>query len=114
MKIIITGKNIELTEAIKSFVNSKIGLISKFLSQKEYDLAEVRVEVGLQSKHHKSGQIYYAEANLKLGRNLFRGQAEDFDLYVAVDKVRNELESQVKKIREKTRQSSRKARQNKK
>jgi len=41
MNIQITGKNIELTEAIKNYVNEKIGSLSKFHDK----IMEARVEV---------------------------------------------------------------------
>lgn len=99
MKIILHAKNIELTSAIKSFVDKKIGSLSRFLKDSKSDLIETRVEVGRPSRRHKSGPVFYAEANLKTGGKLFRASEERSDLYAAIDRVRDELEIQIKKFK---------------
>jgi putative sigma-54 modulation protein len=101
MKIILHGINIELTPAIKSYVDQKIGVIEKLFPKTPNDLIEARVEVGKPSRHHHSGQVYYAELNLKVGGKLIRGNIEDYDLYVAIDKVRDEVERQILKFKQK-------------
>jgi len=100
----------ELTPAITAFVEEKIGMLSKFLNEPRGDLIEARVEVGKPSKHHKSGPVFYAEVNLKVGGKLIRANEENFDLYVAIDKVRDEVESQIKKFKEKSTDLERKNR----
>lgn len=96
MRFIIHTVNIELTPAIRTFVEEKVGSLSRFLKN---DLAEARIEIGKPSKHHRSGPIFYAEVNLKIGKKLLRAQAEHFDLYVAIDQVRDEAERQIKKFK---------------
>jgi putative sigma-54 modulation protein len=107
MKIIIRGTNIDLTPSIKAFVEEKVGSIGKFVSPSDSGLAEARVEVGKPSQHHKTGVIFYAEINLKIGGQLFRGVAEHADLYTAIDFARNEVEEQIKKEKRKVRDSHR-------
>ncbi len=107
MKIIIRGVNIDLTPSIRAFVEEKVGSVEKFLNALDYGLAEARVEVGKPSEHHRTGFIYYAEINLKVGSKLFRGVAEHADLHTAVDFARNEIEEQIKKDRTKIRDSHR-------
>jgi ribosomal subunit interface protein len=104
MKLILYAKNIGLTSSIRVFVEGKIGSISKFLKPAESNLAEARVEVGKPSRHHKSGFVYYAEVNLKIGRRLFRAVAEHLDLRAAVDSVRGEIERQIKEHKGKSRE----------
>jgi len=112
MKIILHGKNIELTPAIRDYVDEKIGSIAKFLSEPSHsldecegepndDLIEARVEVSKPSKHHLEGKVFYAEVNLKMGKNLMRATFEHDNLYVAIDRVRDEIERQIKKFKEK-------------
>lgn len=98
MQIDVYAKNIELTPAIRSFVEEKVGSLARFLEGSSENL-QARVEVGKPSRHHKSGQVFYAEINLKIGGHLLRAQAEHFDLYVAVDQVRDEAERQIKKFK---------------
>jgi putative sigma-54 modulation protein len=100
MKIIIHAKNIELTPAIKSYVDEKVGSLSKFLPVHD-DVIETRVEVGKPSLHHREGPVFYAEVNLLVGGKLIRANEKNFDLYAAIDKVRDEVEAQIKKFKEK-------------
>lgn len=110
MKIILHGVNIELTPAIKSFAEEKIDSISRFFKGNIGNVVEARVELGKPSRHHKSGPFYYAEVNLKIGRRLLRASSKHSDLYVAIDKVRDEIEVQLKKFKEQIASSGRRVR----
>lgn len=106
MIVLIHAKNLDLTPSIKSFIETKIGSLSRFLAGAE-KLAEVRVEISKPSKHHLSGFIYSAEINLKIGGRLLRAVAEHADIRTAVDFAKDELEVQIKKFKQKVRDTSR-------
>lgn len=106
MKIILHAVNLELTPAIRSFVEKKIGSLSRFLEDGS-DLVAARVEIGKPSRHHKSGPFYYAEVNLKIGRKLLRASAEHDDLYAAIGDIRDEVEVQIKKFKGKISETAR-------
>jgi len=108
MKLILRAKNLDLTPSVKTFVENKIGSVSKFLKPADDNLAEARVEIAKPSKHHKSGFVYYAEVNLKIGSRFFRAAAEHLDLHTAVDFARDEIERQLKSHKEKRREARRK------
>jgi putative sigma-54 modulation protein len=100
MQIDIKGTNMELTQAIKDYVNDKIGGLEKFFDQ----ILEARVEVGLTTKHHQKGNIFRAEANLEVPqKHIIRAEAEKEDLYMAINEVKEELQIQLKKYKEKMR-----------
>lgn len=107
MTIDITTKNITLDEALKVFVDEKMSALEKLVGTGP---SSVRVEIGMPSKHHRSGPVFRAEANLKMGSMLFRAEATDYDLRTAITKVKNELQIQIKKSKEKSIDSSRKPR----
>ena len=94
------GTNMELTEAIKDYVNEKIGGLDKF-----YDnILEARVDVGITTKHHQKGNIFRAEVNLEVPqKHILRAAAEKEDLYMAINEVKNDLQRQIKKYKEKLR-----------
>ncbi len=106
MKINITTKHITLDEPLRVFIEQKIGGLEKFI-QKGPVLASV--EIGMPSKHHKSGPVFYAEVNLKIGGALLRGEETHKDLRTAIDQVRDELHIQIQKLKEKKKDSLRKA-----
>ena len=104
MKIILSGKNMELDEPLKVFVDEKIGSLEKIIAD---DNAVARVEIGLPSKHHRSGRIYYAEVNLETGGKLLRATCQHEDMRNAIVDAKNELQVQIKKLKEKKKDSSR-------
>jgi ribosomal subunit interface protein len=100
MNINIKATNMELTQAIKDFAHDKISAMEKFISAREKDGALAKVEVGLISKHHHSGNIFRAEIQLDIPSKrggVFRAVVEDFDLYVAIDKARDEIKSEIER-----------------
>lgn len=109
MNLTIKTKNISLDDALKVFVEDKIGGLEKFI-QDPNDLVEVRVEIGKPSRHHRSGRVYYAEVNLKMGGKLLRATCQHEDLRNAIVDVKNELQGQIKKIKERSADLSRKPR----
>ncbi len=107
VNIDITYKNITSDEPLKVFVNEKIGGLEKFLKNSN-ELAEVRVEIGKPSRHHRSGRIYYAEANMKIGSKLLRATCQHEDLRNAIVDVKNELQERLKQFKDRKRDISRK------
>lgn len=108
MKIMISYKNIIPDDPLKVFVNDRIGGLEKILG---HDKAEARVEIGKPSRHHRSGKIYYAEVNLRLGGKLLRASCQHEDIRNAIVDVKNELQGQIKKFKEKRKDASRKLRE---
>ena len=100
MKIDIKGTNMELTEAIKNYVNEKVGSLEKYY----YGILEARVDVGITSKHHQKGDIFRAEVNLEIPqKGVLRAEAVREDLYIAINEVKDELQRQLKRFKEKNR-----------
>lgn len=103
MQTQITGKNIELTEAIKDYVNKKMLALNKFYNEK---IIRAEVVLGVNSDHHQKGDKFFAECKLDVpGKNLFALKEED-SLYKAVDKIRDYLELELKKYKLKQRVQS--------
>lgn len=90
MKIIIKATNIELTPAIRDYVEKKVGRLARFLTEKEGE-AMVNVEVGKTSHHHHSGDVFMAEMQLTHGSLSTRIEKFDADLYAAIDVASDEL-----------------------
>lgn len=103
MKIKITTTNIELTNAIESYVEEKIRSVEKFAIPHENEEIIVNVEIGKTTNHHQSGDVFVAEANLRVRGKHFRATSEKSDLYAAIDDMRNELVRELSSHKEKTR-----------
>ncbi|MEX0877972.1 MAG: ribosome-associated translation inhibitor RaiA [Candidatus Spechtbacterales bacterium] len=110
MRINIKSTNIELTEAIKSYVEKRMGELDKFLQnigdaptdEGQHDPIEIDVEVGKDSNHHNKGDdLYRAEINLAVpgSKHVIRSVSEQWDLYVAVDEAKDDMQRQIKKFK---------------
>ena len=104
MRLIISAKNIALDDALNVFIREKIGNLDKVIGN---DKSEAKVEIGKPSRHHRSGPVFYAEVNLRLGGNLLRASCSHEDLRNAIVDVKDELQAQIKKFKEKRKDSVR-------
>ncbi len=94
MTINIKGTNIDLTEAIKNYVEKKLLLVeAKLIEHPENVVAEV--EVGKTTEHHHSGDVFRAEVVLGLAGKKFVAIAERDDLYAAIDEMKDKLEREI-------------------
>ena len=99
MKVSIKATNLELTEAIKQYVEDKMNMLDKYLD----DIAVMNCdfEVELTSNHHNKGNIFRAEVNLDFPKELLRVEKTEEDLYKAIDKVKDHLAEMIVKYKEK-------------
>ncbi len=104
MRIDISAKNLVLDNPLRTFIEEKMSSLTRFLGN-----AAVRVEIARSTRHHRSGKVYYAEANIKLGRLLLRAHADHYDLRAAITDVKDDLQVQIKKFKGKRATASRKA-----
>lgn len=89
----IKGLHIEVTDALRQYVNSKLASLSKFIPH----TAHVRVEIGRPSAHHKSGSdIYMAEIETDWNGQTYYIQVADADQYAAIDRARDEITEMIK------------------
>ncbi len=76
-----------------------IALAQKFLGSDGEPVA-VEIEVEKTTKHHKTGKLFRAEANISMGRALLRAEAVGEDLYEAIDLLEPKLAREIKKFKE--------------
>jgi len=99
MRIITRGKNIEVTDALKDYVDKKIGKIAKYFDEDTEALVTLSVVKG----------THVVDATLLLqGGMLIRGEVESPDMYASIDMVTEKLERQIRKYKTRI---NRKARQ---
>lgn len=99
MKINIKATNINLTPAIKEYIEAKMSAVQHFLGN--FNIINFDFEVELTTKHHNKGEIFRAEANLEIAKDLLRVEKTEVDLYKAIDKVKDHLVELIKKHKEK-------------
>lgn len=106
MQVIITARGADLTDALRDYVEEKIGGLTKFFDQ----IIRADVVLGLQTRHHQKGDIFFAECKLEVpGKDVFVKEDGD-NVYKAIDKARESLGAELKKIKVLRREKSKKAR----
>jgi len=96
MNINIKTTNIELTPAISRYVTKKVESLEKFIgSQKKDAETQVWVEIGKITKHHEQGDVFRAEAQMRLPHASLRAESINEDLYAAIDGVRDEMQREM-------------------
>lgn len=96
MKLNIQAVEMELTTAIKMYVEKKFGLLHKLIAKQENkDAVMGTVELGKTTKHHHSGDLFKAEIHIKIGKDSYNATATKDDLYAAIDAIKDELEREI-------------------
>lgn len=93
---------IDPSDAINAYVEKKFLHLDKFV----HDLREPRdcaIELGMTTKHHRKGDLFRAEANLRLPTGQIRAEATAETLYAAIDALRDELERKINSLKDKQR-----------
>jgi len=102
MQIIIKTKNLEPTDSLRDLINKKINGLGKFVKIFKEDFKEIFVEVEKETRHHKKGNIFFAELIISLpGKKLF-AKAHGENLSKAITEVKDEMEREIKKYKTKT------------
>lgn len=101
MRLNIKATNIELTTAIRDYVEEKIGFGLERLLDSSDTSVLTDVEVGKTTRHHQKGDIFRAEVNLHMAGVNLRAEAEAEDLYSAIDLVQDEISREITSRRQK-------------
>ena len=94
------GKNIQLTEAIKTYIEDKIGIIEHFFEEPLSTNIHVNATV-FKGKH-------CIEITLPLSNHIIRAEAQSDDLYKSVDIAEEKMKRQIRKYKTKVNRKQRK------
>jgi putative sigma-54 modulation protein len=98
VKVSVTFRHTEPTEALKQYAEEKIHRIGKYFSQS----LEAHIVLAVDSKERQ-----VAELELHAHGAVIHGKEETEDLYAAIDLVMDKIERQIRKQKEKTKLSRR-------
>lgn len=79
----------EMTDAIRDYVTKRVESLEKFIKD---DSATVYVEVGKTTHHHKNGDFFKAEFDIRSSGQKFFASSEKEDLYSAIDDAKEEVQ----------------------
>ncbi|MGB5621353.1 MAG: ribosome-associated translation inhibitor RaiA [Gammaproteobacteria bacterium] len=91
MQLIITGRHVDVTPALRDYVNDKMDRIIRHCDQ----LTEVRCILEVEKLRHK------AEATLYVSGGTIFAEAVADDMYAAIDGLVDRLDRRVKKHKDK-------------
>lgn len=91
MKFIIVGKNIEVTEGLKTAVEDKIGKLERYFTQE----TEIHVTLSVEKDRQK------IEVTIPVKGSIIRSEQVSNDMYVSIDLVEEIIERQLKKYKNK-------------
>lgn len=84
----IRAMGMELTPAIRSYVEEKFNALEKFMP----GVLQIDVDLGVNTQHHNKGAVFSCAANIEVpGDNLIRVERDAVSLYKAIDKVKDHL-----------------------
>lgn len=89
MEIIIRGDKIEITDAMKDYINEKLKKLDKYLEKSE----DVRASIVIKIKGHQQT----VEITIPLKNFIIRSEETQEDFYAAVDKAIDIMERQIRK-----------------
>ncbi len=89
MNIIIRGKHIEVTDALKTYVTKRVGKLERFSDE----FQDVQVTLLVERDRHR------VEVTAPIHGIILRGEEETGDMYSSIDLVLEKLERQIDKYR---------------
>jgi putative sigma-54 modulation protein len=99
MKINLKSTNMELTAAIKDYVNDKLSGLDKYFD----NMQQVDVEVGKTTNGQNKGDLFFCEVNVSVPRSLLRYRDNTDDLYKSINNAKKGIKIEIGKYKEKLR-----------
>jgi len=94
MQLTITGKNLEITDSLRKYVEKKIGRLDRYLS----NIQDARVELEVENtRAAKDSQI--AQVTLRTKHGLMRAEEASADMFASVDAVFDKMQRQVDRFK---------------
>lgn len=89
MNINVRGKNVEVTDALKEYVEKRLGKLDKYF----VDLKEANVTLVVEKADHR------VEVTIPVSGMILRGEETTGDMYSSIDLVMDKLERQLEKYK---------------
>ncbi|MEY8445071.1 ribosome hibernation-promoting factor, HPF/YfiA family [Enterococcus ratti] len=96
----VRGENIEVTEAIRDYVEKKVGKLERYFN----DAPDATAHVNLKVYTEKTAKV---EVTIPLPYLVLRAEETSPDLYASIDLVVDKLERQIRKFKTKINRKSR-------
>ena len=94
MQLIISGKNMEVNEPLRKYVQRKIGKLDRYLPSIDEVRVELSVESAKSSQHRQVVQV-----TMRTNGTILRAEERSADMLAAIDAVRDKLQRQMERFR---------------
>lgn len=102
MHTIVTGVHIEITDAIRNYVQEKVQPLERLVAHNDTS-AKLSIELSKTSNHHVNGQVFQAEALLHIRGKEVALRTTQEDLYKAIDVLKDMLTRELAQHKDKER-----------
>jgi putative sigma-54 modulation protein len=90
MQLIVQGKNVEVTDWLRQYVQKKVGKLGRRMPE----ITEARVELSVQNARH-SGHRHVAQITLRSNGTILRAEERSADLQTSIDTVLDKMVRQI-------------------
>ncbi len=90
MKIDVTGRKVDISDALRTHIDKKVSKLDRFLPR----ILDAKVELDHEETKSK-GQRFVARVIVKAKRNIFTAEERSEDVFVAIDRVSEALYKQL-------------------
>ena len=91
MNLVISGKNLDITEGLRSAIEEKIGKLERYFT----DTTEVHVTLSTEKNRQK------IEITIPMKGSIIRAEEVSSDMYISIDLVEEVIERQLRKYKNK-------------
>jgi len=102
MKIEIKYTQFQPAGNIEEYAMKRLGSLERFLKSFEKS-GEITmfVEIARSTKHHRKGDVFYAEAMFQIAGKVMRAEATGPDIRLALDEVKEKLKKEIRRDKDK-------------
>jgi len=93
----LTGRNLEITDAMRSYAEDKLGKLNRFTDQ----IVDARVVMSYDDR--VGGEPAKVEVQINVPNGMLRAEERGVDTYAAIDMVVDKLERQLKRFKDRVR-----------
>ncbi|MFZ2488867.1 MAG: ribosome-associated translation inhibitor RaiA [Anaerolineae bacterium] len=98
MQLVIKGRNLDVTDRLRDYVEKKLGKVTKFLP----DVQEIRVELA-EEQSRKATEREVVQVTMRSNGAILRAEERSSDIYAAIDAVADKLNGQITRFKGKKR-----------
>lgn len=104
MNIEIKYTQFQSSPDIEEYARKRIGSLERFLEsfEKNHEIT-VFVEIARATRHHRKGDVFYAEAMFETvpGAKMLRAESTGPDIRLAIDEVKETLKKEIRRYKDK-------------